>query len=98
MRVVEVVGGLFVACSDVVISGIIVNNVDACTELLVALISVTGNASEFVGEMVVSVVNTSTDDNDVREELSVALETPLIIVVVTTSLVDGETVSSIDVA
>jgi hypothetical protein len=92
-----VVGWLLVACSDVVISDTIVDNIDECIEVLVVLVGSNDDASVLIDDVVATVVVIWVVDV-CREEFSVELEILLIVaVVVATSLPDEDAVISIGV-
>jgi hypothetical protein len=86
-----------VACSDVVISDTIVDNIDEYIELLVVLVGSNDGVSVLIDDEVVTVVVICIVDV-CREEFSLELEILLIVVVVVaTSLPDEDAVISIGV-
>jgi hypothetical protein len=85
VRVVEVLNWLFVACSDIVVSDTIVEDVDGYIEVLTVVIGWTDDVStidtilvelwsEIDDDALVSIVIICVDDDTSREELSVELE------------------------
>ncbi len=60
-----------VADSDVVVSGMMVENTDECMKMLVGR---TEDVSEVIADVVVLIIIVCVDDNDVAEALSVEVE------------------------
>ncbi len=99
IRVVDVLNWLLVACSDIVVSDRIAEDVDGYNELLPVVIDVIRFElwSEIDDNVLVSVIIICVDDEDGTEEPSVELEIPFI-TVVAGSVSDADVAISMEVA